>query len=139
MHHPSVFIVAVNSEGKILLQDTYRYTINKVLTEIPAGHTDGEETLVAAKRELLEETGLVSDDWMDLGTLYQAVGIGNIPLQAFLAKAVRTMTTDRDKHEPITNQRFLSIEEIESQARNNTLQNAPTLAVLYLAKLHGLY
>lgn len=81
MQNPSVFIVAVNTNGNILLQNTYRYPIRRRIWEIPAGYMNpGEEPLAAAQRELKEETGLVSDDWHDLGRIHQIVGIGNVPL-----------------------------------------------------------
>jgi ADP-ribose pyrophosphatase len=93
---------------------------------------------VAAKRELLEETGLVSNDWTSLGTLYQAVGIGNIPFEIFIARNVTRKSDERDKDEQITNQQFMSVEAIETLVRTGAFQNSPVLAALYLAKLHGL-
>jgi 8-oxo-dGTP pyrophosphatase MutT (NUDIX family) len=138
LRHPSVFIVAVNAEGEIFVQQSYRYTIGKTLWEIPAGHSDGKHLLQAAQRELLEETGLVSDNWKDLGHLYQAVGIGNIPLQVFLAKNVRLASDTRDELEDIGKQQFMSLDKIEANIRNGGFSDAPALAALYLAKLHGL-
>lgn len=138
LHHPSVFIVATDSEGKVLMQQNYRYTVNKRLWEVPAGHSEGEDLLHAAQRELAEETGLASAEWTRLGRCYQAVGIGNIPFEVFLARNVQSTHHDLDKDEDIANQRFMSIEELEDLARQGKLEDAPVLAALYLAKLHGL-
>lgn len=138
LNHPSVFIVAVNTDGKVCLIQNYRYTVDKTMWELPAGHSEGEEPLTAAKRELLEESGLVSDDWTNLGTLYQANGIGNIPFIAFLARNAKSASDKRDADEDITSQRFCTITEIEAMARRKEFIESAHLAALYLAKLHGL-
>jgi 8-oxo-dGTP pyrophosphatase MutT (NUDIX family) len=138
LNHPSVFIVAANAQGQIYLLQNYRYTINKTMWEIPAGHSDGEDYLAAAKRELMEEAGLVSDDWINLGMLYQANGIGNIPFVAFLAKNAIAGKGDRDKDEQITNGQFFDLNKIEQMAKDGELIESAHIACLYLAKLHGL-
>jgi len=53
-----VIIVATNPEGKVLIQEEYRYAVDQTLLSLPAGQIDENETPVkAAVRELLEETG----------------------------------------------------------------------------------
>ncbi len=138
LNHPSVFVVATNAKGQVCMIQNYRYTLGKTMWEIPAGHSDGQDTLEAAQRELLEETGLKSDDWINLGTLYQANGIGNIPLNAFLARNVRTVSAERDPDEQITNQRFFDLQEIEKMIKTGKFIESAHIACLYLAKLHGL-
>lgn len=136
---PSVFIVAVNPAGKICMIQNYRYTVGKTMWEIPAGYTDGQDDIVAAKRELQEEAGLASDDWTNLGTLYQSNGIGNIPFTVFLARDVRRSgTAHGQQEEGITNQQFIGLEKIEAMAKNGELIESAHLAAIYLAKLHGL-
>ena len=61
-------IVALDDYGNIILKKEYRYCHGRDLIEIPAGGFErGEEGLEVAKRELLEETGYVSDDWQFIG------------------------------------------------------------------------
>lgn len=62
-------IVALDDAGNIILKKEYRYCYDKDLIEIPAGTFEEGETdgLAVAKRELLEETGYVSNDWHYLG------------------------------------------------------------------------
>src|SRR5688572_25044287 len=109
----SVFIVAKNSNGQICLIKNYRYSLNKIQWEIPAGFLDeGENSLTGAKRELLEETGLVSNEWYELGTLYQAGGVGKIPYTVFLAKNVQPSTA-RLAAEDISEQTFFSHADID--------------------------
>lgn len=134
LNHPSVFVVATNSKNELLLQNNYRYTINQHLWEIPAGHSDGEDPLRAAKRELQEEANLASDDWKDLGTLYQAVGIGNIPMRVFWARNVHAINGQLDDLEDISQHHFVSPQVIESMIERGEIIDAPVLAALYLVK-----
>ena len=62
-------IVALDESGNVLLKREYRYCYGRELVEIPAGAFEPGETdaLAVAKRELLEETGCVSDCWRYLG------------------------------------------------------------------------
>ncbi len=67
---PAVQIFAVTSEGLILLEE--QQPGQKPYLSIPGGNVDSDNILSCAKRELLEETGLVSDDW----TLFRKVELG---------------------------------------------------------------
>ena len=63
-----VNVVAVTDGDEVLLIRQYRHGIESETIEIPGGCIDPAETpLEAAKRELLEETGYVSDDWSCIG------------------------------------------------------------------------
>lgn len=138
LEHPSVFIVALTANNEILIQREYKYPVDNTLWSIPAGHSDGEELLAAAKRELLEETGLESEDWTDLGLFHQSTGIGNLPYKAFLARNVRETTNTRDEQEEIIEQKFIPLEEIEHMITSGEFYDTPAVAAVYAARIHGL-
>ena len=73
----SVIIVATDSNGNYIL--TFQTRINdKIIAEFPSGYIeDGEGVIEAAKRELKEETGYVSDIVTLLDEFYYSVGIDN--------------------------------------------------------------
>ena len=73
----SVIIVATDSNGNYIL--TFQTRINdKIIAEFPSGYIeDGEGVIEAAKRELKEETGYVSDNVTILDNSYYSVGIDN--------------------------------------------------------------
>lgn len=138
LHHPTVIVVASNANGEVLIQQNYRYTIDEIMWEMPAGHSDGEEPLVAAKRELLEETGLTSDDWVSLGTQYEAVGIANVPFHIFWARNVQGEPKNNDDEEDILGHRFASAKEIDTMVYEGKFKDCQSLAALCMAKAHGL-
>lgn len=67
-------IVALDDVGNIILKKEYRYCYDRDLIEIPAGTFEEGETdgVSVAKRELLEETGYISDDWQYLGATVES-------------------------------------------------------------------
>ena len=73
----SVIIVVTDSNGNYIL--TFQTRINdKIIAEFPSGYIeDGDDVIEAAKRELKEETGYVSDNVTILDNSYYSVGIDN--------------------------------------------------------------
>lgn len=72
-------VILATVQGDILLVEQYRVPLGKVCLELPAGligdDADGEDDLVAAGRELEEETGYRADKLEDLGTFYSSPGM----------------------------------------------------------------
>ncbi|GAB5534354.1 MAG: NUDIX hydrolase [Rubricoccaceae bacterium] len=63
-------VLALTPEGDAVMVEQYRYGIDRMSLECPAGAIDpGEDALAAAKRELLEETGYEAGRWTPLGAL----------------------------------------------------------------------
>lgn len=132
-----VYIVAVNTSGKILMFRNYRYSLGEAVWEFPAGFADDTDFLSAAKRELREEAGCESASWISLGTQYAASGIGKIPFVLFLARDVITSSMPSEENEQITERSFFSIADIEKLAVKGEITEPFILSALYLAKLHG--
>ena len=61
-------VVAIDNNHNIFLVGQYRYPTDCYSWEIiEGGAEEGEEAILAAKRELLEEAGLVANEWIQLG------------------------------------------------------------------------
>jgi 8-oxo-dGTP pyrophosphatase MutT (NUDIX family) len=96
-------VFALTPSREVVLIHEYRYGIDAVLLEIPAGTLNpGEDPLTCAKRELLEETGYTAPRWEPLLVLPSEPSRSNAVLHAFIAlDAVETGTTQHDQSEHI--------------------------------------
>ncbi len=88
IRHPgAVAILPLFDDGRVLLERQFRYPLNKVFIEFPAGKIDpGEDHLVCAKRELLEETGITAGRWDFIATIHNAIAYSDEHLELFLAR-----------------------------------------------------
>lgn len=84
-------VVALDEGENLLLKREYRYGYGRELIEIPAGAFEPGETdaLAVARRELLEETGYVSDRWEYLGAAVESSGKMTNYMHLFLARDCR--------------------------------------------------
>ena len=102
-HLGAVCIVPITEEGEIILERQYRYPLDRVITELPAGKLDAatEDPLEAAKRELREETGYQAAEWIDLGAFYPAPAYTDEKIRMFLARGLTKGERDLDADEMI--------------------------------------
>ena len=81
-----VEIVPIDSKGNFLAQWRYKHGPKKNNLAFPAGYiSEGESPLDAAKRELLEECGIYSDNWTYLGGYYLDGNRGDMMAHLYIA------------------------------------------------------
>lgn len=100
----AAMVAALTEDNHILLKSEFRYACGEEVIECPAGMFEkGEEPLDVAKRELLEETGYVSDDWAYLGPTYESTSKLTNTMHLFLAKnCVKASSQHLDQFERIS-------------------------------------
>jgi ADP-ribose pyrophosphatase len=86
-HPGAVVIIPLLDNGELVLERQFRYPLHQDFYELPAGKIDsGEDPLVCAQRELLEETGYTAKSWRYLTTLHPCIGYSNEKLIYYLAQ-----------------------------------------------------
>jgi ADP-ribose pyrophosphatase len=84
-------ILPLTADGRIILVEQFRHAVGKKVIALPAGlagdHGAGEEILVAAQRELFEETGYASARWTLLATGPSSPGLTSEMITFYLAAA----------------------------------------------------
>ncbi len=88
VRHPgAVMIIAQLDDGQLVLERQYRYPVQSVMLEFPAGKLDaGETSLACAQRELLEETGYTARRWAKAGVLHPVISYSTEFIDIWFAK-----------------------------------------------------
>jgi ADP-ribose pyrophosphatase len=134
VEHPgAVAIIPVQADGRVVLVRQYRYPVDEVLLEIPAGKLDsGEAPNDCAMRELTEETGFRAGKLEKLMSFYSAPGFTNEILHLYLAEDLQVAQQNLDGDE------FLSVEvynheEIRKLRDAGQIKDGKTLIGLMMA------
>ena len=90
IRHPgAVMIVPLLDDGRLLMERQYRYPLERVVLEFPAGKLDPNETpLICGQRELLEETGYRAAEWAYAGVLHNAIAYSDEGIHIFFARGL---------------------------------------------------
>jgi 8-oxo-dGTP pyrophosphatase MutT (NUDIX family) len=128
---PAIFIAALDNKQNIHLIQLFRYTINQFSIEIPAGGLENsEKPLLAAKRELQEETGLKAKKWKQLGKIHLANGFLNQCGYVFLAQELTQTLENEQLEEGIQGVTKLSLKEAFSLVDKGKITDSQTIAAL---------
>ena len=89
IHPGAVMIVAQLSDGQLVLERQFRYPVQAVMIEFPAGKLDaGEASLACAQRELLEETGYTAREWARAGVLHPVISYSTEFIDIWFARGL---------------------------------------------------
>ena len=90
VHPGAVGIIALDAQDRVLLIRQYRHPVGALLWEPPAGLIDlpDEEPWDTARRELVEEAGVVADEWFTLADWFNSPGGSSEAFRCFLARGI---------------------------------------------------
>ena len=139
-HIGAVCVIPVTEDNEVIMERQYRYPLDQVIWEIPAGKLDApdEDRLSAIKRELSEETGYTADEWTDLGAFHPAPAYSDEYITMYLARGLHKGERHLDKDE------FLDIytiplKDLVDQVMNGAISDAKTqVCILKAARILGL-
>ena len=131
-HNGSVVILAVDEttnprDPLIVVERQFRHAADQYLLELPAGRVDpGENTLAAAKRELIEETGYRARKWTRMVRYFASPGFVGEWMEIFLATGIRAGNAEPEDDERIE-VRLLPLSELVRMAAANQIHDGKTL------------
>ncbi len=133
---PAVFVVAVNEKQEVALIRLFRYPTQTWSIEIPAGGVEvGESPLVAAKRELQEETCLKAKSWKKLAYLQGYNGVSDQMYYVYLAQGLVQTTNNQQLEEGIERVDFIPFRKISKMIQAGKITDAGSITPLLLAGL----
>ncbi|GAB93060.1 NUDIX domain-containing protein [Gordonia rhizosphera] len=131
-HFGAVAVVARDEEGRIAMVRQYRHPIGRRLLELPAGLLDagpGETPLVAAHRELAEETDLAADRWHVLVDVALSPGFTDEALRIYLAEDLHALeAAERHDEEADLTVEWLAVDDAVSRVLAGEIVNATAVA-----------
>lgn len=99
-HPGAVAIIAMLDNGNLIMERQFRYAPQQEFIELPAGKIDhGEDTLLTAQRELLEETGYVAREWTHLATAWPCIGFSDEKMEYYFARGLTHQGRQLDEGE----------------------------------------
>ena len=138
IHPGAVMVVAELPDGRLVLERQFRYPVQSVMVEFPAGKLDpGEDSLACAQRELLEETGYTARQWARAGVLHPVISYSTEFIDIWFARELTAGERQLDAGE------FLDVfsasaDELLQWCRDGRITDAKTLTgVLWLQNLRS--
>jgi ADP-ribose pyrophosphatase len=138
IHPGAVMVVAELPDGRLVLERQFRYPVQSVMVEFPAGKLDpGEDSLVCAQRELLEETGYTARQWARAGVLHPVISYSTEFIDIWFARDLTAGPRQLDAGE------FLDVfsastDELLQWCRDGRITDAKTLTgMLWLQNLRS--
>lgn len=130
---PSVMVVALTDEQRIVLVRQYRYPSEEFAYELPGGGGAGNDPIEKACRELREETGYRASRLRKLGEFVVYCGLSDEVCSVVLAQGLERGEQRLEKTEHITVHE-VSYEELKRMIQRGEFRDGMGLAALHIAR-----
>ncbi|MCR9261454.1 MAG: NUDIX hydrolase [Pseudomonadaceae bacterium] len=126
-----VNMVAIDAAQRCVMIRQYRFGVGYTTLETPGGMVDpGEDSLTAAKRELQEETGYVSDNWTYLGAVEPNPAFHNHLCHHWLAQNAHLGAAQNQGDGEAIKVELMDTEQVKQVVRSGELKHALALSAL---------
>ena len=136
-HKGAAAVVPVREDGKLLMVRQWRNALDRYTLEIPAGGLNcaDEPPMLAAARELEEETGYHSENLTHLLSLRTTVAFCNEKIEIYVAQDLKPTHQHLDEDEFIDVYAYL-VDELCEMIYSGKIEDGKTIAAImsYKAK-----
>ena len=139
-HIGAVCVIPVTEKNEVIMERQYRYPLDRVILEIPAGKLDApdEDRLSAIKRELREETGYSADEWTEIGDFHPAPAYSDEFITMYLARSLHKGEQHLDEDE-FLDVYAIPLSELVQDVMEGRISDAKTqVCILKAARILGI-
>ncbi|MBL8078161.1 MAG: NUDIX hydrolase [Anaerolineales bacterium] len=130
-------VLAVTRDQKVVLVKQYRHGVQEVLLELPGGVVeDGETPMDGIKRELLEETGYATDQFIEVGNFYPNPANQTNTMYSFLALDVEKVANLHLDDGEDLEVHLIPLDELIAMTKRGEFLHALQVATLFRALLY---
>jgi 8-oxo-dGTP pyrophosphatase MutT (NUDIX family) len=134
----AVGVVPVDVDGNTYLVGQFRFPLEEYSWEIPEGGCPiGEDVLEAAKRELLEETGLMAQNWTMISRIHTSNSVCNEVGFIFLAENLTQGDAEPEETEDLKIKKLTLKAAVELVMNNQITDSISIAGLLKVARLKG--
>jgi ADP-ribose pyrophosphatase len=131
----AIGILPLDEDNNTWLVGQYRYPLNAYSWEIPEGGGQlGADPLIGAKQELLEETGLVAKEWIEIQRMHLSNSVSDEFAVIYIAKGL-TMTEAAPEETEQLAIKKLPFEEAYQMVMNGTITDGMSIAAILKTKI----
>ncbi len=134
----AIGVVPLDDEGYTWLVGQYRFTIGAYSWEIPEGGApEGTLPLDSAKRELLEETGLVAKEWEEILQMHLSNSVSDELAFAYIARGLEQHEAEPEETEQLQLRRLPFTEAYEMVMSGAITDALSVVAILKVKTMIG--
>ncbi|RZK74338.1 MAG: NUDIX hydrolase [Pedobacter sp.] len=131
----AIGILPLDEDNNTWLVGQYRYPLNAYSWEIPEGGGQlGADPLIGAKQELLEETGLIAKEWIEIQRMHLSNSVSDEFAVIYIAKGL-TMTEAAPEETEQLAIKKLPFEEAYQMVMNGTITDSMSIAAILKTKI----